>query len=297
MLFSIVTISFNQARWLGEAIDSVLAQAGPGVEIDYIVCDPGSKDDSRTIIDSYGPRIAHRVYEKDDGPADGLNRGFARASGEVFCYLNSDDVFLPGAFARVAAAFARHPEVDVFTGHGFAIDAESRVLRRIWSESHGRLRAGYSSHRQIQPSTFIRAEAFRKCGGFDPADRIMWDGDLLNSLYLSGARIRLLDAWLSGYRLHDESITSSGRGEEARDKAEDWQFERLIGRKPGKADRALRKALELSKHVSHPLRSFERIAYGPLYRRGQWQPSPLTPLARTLVGAPDVQGTGLKPLA
>ena len=105
--FSVVTISFNQARFLREAIESVLSQEGDGIEIEYIICDPGSKDDSRAIADSYGERIAHRVYERDDGPADGLNRGFAHATGDVFCYINSDDFFLPGAFARIARFLAQ----------------------------------------------------------------------------------------------------------------------------------------------------------------------------------------------
>src|SRR3546814_11032429 len=80
MRFSVVTISYNQAKFLRRAIDSVLNQSG--VDLEYIVVDPGSSDDSRAIIDSYGDRIGHRVYEPDQGPADGLNKGFAHATGK-----------------------------------------------------------------------------------------------------------------------------------------------------------------------------------------------------------------------
>src|SRR3546814_9345633 len=88
MRFSVVTISYNQAKFLRRAIDSVLNQSG--VDLEYIVVDPGSSDDSRAIIDSYGDRIGHRVYEPDQGPADGLNKGFAHATGDIYYYLNSD---------------------------------------------------------------------------------------------------------------------------------------------------------------------------------------------------------------
>src|SRR4051812_47863135 len=100
MRFSVVTISFNQCEFLERAMLSVLNQSD--VEIEYIVVDPGSSDGSRELIGRYRDRLAHLVLEKDDGPADGLNRGFAHATGDVYCYLNSDDMFAPGAFKIVA---------------------------------------------------------------------------------------------------------------------------------------------------------------------------------------------------
>src|SRR5450432_3341584 len=92
---SIVTISFNQAAYLEEAIRSVLDQDHPLVE--YIVVDPGSTDGSRDIIERYRGRIAKVLYEPDQGPADGLNHGFAHATGDVFACLNADDLLLPRA--------------------------------------------------------------------------------------------------------------------------------------------------------------------------------------------------------
>jgi len=94
MKFSIVTISYNQAQFLEKAILSVLNQEGVGLE--YIVVDPGSTDGSREIIERYRDRFGHVVFEKDHGPADGLNKGFQYATGDVYGYLNSDDVLLPG---------------------------------------------------------------------------------------------------------------------------------------------------------------------------------------------------------
>ena len=270
--FSCVTISFNQARWLPAAIDSVLRQRRDGIDVEYIVCDPGSPDESRSIIDSYGDQIAVRVYEKDAGPADGLNRGFAHATGDIYCYVNADDYLLPGAFKRVADWFAAHPDVDVVTGHAFAVDENGTFLRKVWSEPFGRLGFAYGVTVQIQPSTFIRAEAFRRCGGFDPNDRANWDGDLLVSLYLAGCRFGMMDDFLSAYRLQSESITSSGKLAQQHQNSADLRFERLMGRKPGRADRALGRALRLLKHARWPARTWERMARGPMFMRSGWKP-------------------------
>ena len=92
MKVSIVTISFNQARFLRRAITSVLSQDYPDIE--YIVVDPGSTDGSREIINAYGPRLASVIFDPDDGPADGLNRGFQLATGDVLAYINADDALL-----------------------------------------------------------------------------------------------------------------------------------------------------------------------------------------------------------
>ena len=94
---SIVTISYNQAQFLERTILSVLDQDYP--EIEYIVVDPGSTDGSREIIERYGSRISKVILRPDRGAADGLNSGFAEASGQILGFLNSDDTLLPGATA------------------------------------------------------------------------------------------------------------------------------------------------------------------------------------------------------
>src|SRR3974390_2320485 len=103
MKISIVTLSFNQRDYLQQALDSVLSQDYSNLE--YIVVDPGSIDGSRELIRSYGARIAHTIFEPDRGAADGLNRGFASATGDVFGFLNADDILLPGSLKRVASFF------------------------------------------------------------------------------------------------------------------------------------------------------------------------------------------------
>jgi glycosyltransferase involved in cell wall biosynthesis len=265
--FSVVTISFNQAEFLRAAIDSVIAQRGDGIDVQYIVCDPGSTDGSREIIAEYGDAIDVTLFDKDRGPADGLNKGFAHADGDIFCYLNSDDMFLPGAFVRAAAEFARDPAVDVICGHATVIDGAGRTLRRVWSEPFGRLTSAHGAHIQIQPATFIRAQAFARSGGFDINDRSNWDGDLLVSLFLTGARIKIVDAFLGAYRIHDQSITGTGRLIEAHHRSAAQRFERLMGRPPRASDRPVALLLRLLKHLRRPHRALERLRKGPLFAR------------------------------
>ena len=100
MKFSIVTISFNQAPYLETAIRSVLDQNYPDLE--YIIVDPGSTDGSRDIIERFRSRFAKIIFEPDQGPGDGLNKGFAHATGDILGYLNSDDALLPGALNGAA---------------------------------------------------------------------------------------------------------------------------------------------------------------------------------------------------
>ena len=263
--FSVVTISYNQAPFLRDSMDSVLAQEG--VPIEYFVCDPGSKDGSRDIVAEYDDPRLTPLFQPDSGPADGLNKGFAAAGGDIFYYLNADDIVLPGAFATVAARFAARPEVDVVCGHALVIDAEGKPLRRVWSESFSPYAVATGAHVQVQPATFIRSTAYRKAGGFDASDRANWDGGLLASLWLSGARFETIDAFLGCYRLHAQSITMSGALADQHRINADRTFERLMGRTPGRADRLAGHALRALKHLRYPGRTLERLRKGPIFRR------------------------------
>ena len=205
MKISLVTISFNQARYLEQAIRSVLDQDYSDLE--YIVVDPGSTDGSRDLIARYSDRITHVVLEPDKGPADGLNKGFARASGEIFGYLNSDDVLLPGALARVAAAFQAYPDADLVYGHGYVIDNAGQMVRLCRSDRFSLRRSAYGNSIIMQQAAFWRREAFAAVGGFNARNRLSWDGEFWIDLALAGKRFRRMDEYWACFRIHDESIT------------------------------------------------------------------------------------------
>ena len=168
MKVSIVTISFNQARFLPRALASVLSQDYPDIE--YIVVDPGSTDGSRAVIDSHRERLARVVLDSDNGPADGLNRGFEFATGDVLAYVNADDAFLPGAVHEAVAYLDAHPAVDVVYGDGYMVDVDGNVLRTIESSPFNLRRYAYGSVMVLQQATFIRRSAYDRTDGFNVAE-------------------------------------------------------------------------------------------------------------------------------
>jgi glycosyltransferase involved in cell wall biosynthesis len=262
MKISVVTISYNQAEFLRECIDSVLNQNYSNIE--YIIVDPGSTDGSREIIDSYGDRVI-KIYENDAGPSDGLNKGFAIASGDIFCYLNSDDVFLPAAFEKISSYFNEHKNVDVICGHGQIIDGNSEIKRNVFSDRFNIRAAAYGSCLAIQPSTFFKKSAFEMVGGFNLNNKSNWDGELLIDMALAGAKIEVINQFLSCYRVHGESITGTGRLFDAHTKHSKKMFEKIMGRSLRKPDAWFQYFFRIRKHMLNPKATIERIRKGPVF--------------------------------
>lgn len=205
---SIVTLSFNQAPYLAAAIASIVDQGYP--DLDYIVVDPGSSDGSRAIIEGYRDRITTVLLDPDQGPADGLNKGFAAATGEIFGYINADDLMLPGSLARIAAHFA-DPAVDAILGRGMIIDRDGRTARRAGSSRFDLADFGHGAMTFLQQGHYFRRNAFDRAGGFNIANRTSWDAELLVDMALAGVQpINVPDA-LGAFRLYGDTITGSGR--------------------------------------------------------------------------------------
>jgi glycosyltransferase involved in cell wall biosynthesis len=179
MKLSIVTISYNQRRFVEQAIRSVLDQDYDDFE--YIVVDPGSTDGSREVVDKYRDRLTAIVFEPDGGPADGLNKGFARARGDLYGYLNADDYFLPGALRRVEQCF-RNCDCDVIIGNSLIVDHANRVRRYHYSDRFNLVAYAYGHAQIMQASTFFKSSIFHAVGGFNPGNSSSWDGELLVEL-------------------------------------------------------------------------------------------------------------------
>jgi glycosyltransferase involved in cell wall biosynthesis len=203
---SIVTISFNQGRFLERAIRSVLEQDHEDIE--YIVVDPGSTDGSRDIIERYRSRIAKIIFEPDNGPANGLNKGFAAATGDILGCINADDAYLPGAIRKAVAAFRSRPDASVIYGHSYIVDSTGRVVRRSRSVPFNLRLYAYGGVVVMQQSTFFSRQAFKKVGGFNENNRSSWDGELLVDFARCGCRFALVDDYWSLYAIYPGSVTA-----------------------------------------------------------------------------------------
>jgi glycosyltransferase involved in cell wall biosynthesis len=235
MKVSVVTVSFNQARYLRRALDSVLAPEQGDVE--YIVVDPGSTDGSREILEEYRPRLAQLILEPDTGPAHGLNRGFACATGEIFGYLNADDELLPGAVTGAVRAFETEPRLDIVCGHGVISDEDGRTIRRFRSQRITPWLYVRGGANVLQQAAFVRAAAFRRVGGFNESNRTSWDAELFLDIALDGGQVKVVDELWGRFRIHGESISGSGSLVEDYRRDRDRLFAKVEGRTPLPRDR------------------------------------------------------------
>ncbi|GAG62509.1 unnamed protein product [marine sediment metagenome] len=123
---SVITPSYNQGRFLEKTILSVLNQNYPNLE--YIIIDGGSTDESINIIKKYENYIDYWVSEKDRGQADALNKGFKKATGDIIGWQNSDDIYLPSVFLKIAELFKQNPKIDIIYGNRFDIDEDNNII-------------------------------------------------------------------------------------------------------------------------------------------------------------------------
>jgi glycosyltransferase involved in cell wall biosynthesis len=208
--FSIVTPSFNQGQFIGETIESVLQQNYKSFQ--YIVQDADSKDDTCRVVTSYkDPRLLAN-FEKDNGQADALNRGFGQTHGEILGYLNSDDLLMPGALSHVAEYFASHPDVDAVYGDRLIIDESSHVV------GHWRLPPHDPAVISIvdyvpQETLFWRRSLWERVGArFDDSLSFAMDWDLILRFQSAGAKIVHLPIFLGAFRVHLSQKTHAAIG-------------------------------------------------------------------------------------
>ncbi len=217
--FSIVTPSYQQARFLGQTMRSVLDQQ-PGVECQYVVRDGGSTDGSADLIRRQAPRLHAWTSAPDHGQADAIAQGFAQTSGrpdDIMGWINSDDFYLPGALAYVADYFATHPDVDVVYGNRIVVDEESREVARWFLPRHDDEVLRLNDF-VPQETLFWRRRAWDRIGGLDTSFHFAVDWDLLLRLQAAGARIVRVPYFLACFRSHAAQKTSAamhstGQGE------------------------------------------------------------------------------------
>lgn len=201
-LVSIVTPSFNQAEFLEETICSVLNQDYQNLE--YIIVDGGSQDESLEIINKYANRLAWWVSESDRGQTDAINKGFSRAKGEILAWLNSDDTYLPGAISEAIEFLESYPEIGMVYGDTNLINMDGEVIGKFPARQtdNRRLMRGYVHI--PQQAAFFRAHIWREVGPLDPSFYFAMDYDLWVRISQQ-TPIQYLPRLWANFRLHGEA--------------------------------------------------------------------------------------------
>ena len=203
---SIVTPSFNQARYLEAAIQSVLSQNYPRLE--YIIVDGGSTDGSVEIIKRYESKLAWWVSEKDRGQTDAINKGFAHAKGNFLAWINSDDTYEPNAILSAVKFLQQHPEVGLVYGDANYINEDGRIIGRFPAAQTDlvRLRRGYVHI--PQQAAFFRADLWRAVEPLDPSFYFAMDYDLWVRL-AARSQVKYIPQMWANFRLHKSGKTIS----------------------------------------------------------------------------------------
>jgi glycosyltransferase involved in cell wall biosynthesis len=192
---SIITPSFNQSAFLAQAMRSVLEQGY--ADIEYIVVDGGSTDGSIQIIKEHADRLAWWVSETDVGQADAINKGLARAHGEIVAWLNSDDFYLPGAVRAAVRSLGENPGAALVYGNMQAVDERGRLMNLL-------------RYRQVsledllcfqiigQPAVFFRRSALENAGRLDTSLHLLLDHQLWIKIALQGPILHIDETWAAG---------------------------------------------------------------------------------------------------
>jgi glycosyltransferase involved in cell wall biosynthesis len=246
---SVVMPSFNHRQFIERSLLSVLNQRYANVEL--IVVDGGSTDGTVDIIRKYEQHLAYWISEPDKGQSDALNKGFARATGDIYGWLNSDDLYTPVALHRAVAAFLANPGTKIVHGDWMTIDSDDRTIEREYSFDFNLNHFKYEGFVLNAQATFWRPEVHRRFGGFDQSLHNTMDYQMLLAFGINegnAAFLRIPDI-LGCFRRHEDQKTGGAGPRVANE-------HRLMAQRYGYADKYL---------------ALGRVKYGYYrLRRGYW---------------------------
>jgi glycosyltransferase involved in cell wall biosynthesis len=212
-LISIVVPSFNQGKYIGQTIESIIGQSYPRIEL--IIMDAGSTDDTRDVVRKYESSISHFVSEPDRGQADAVNKGFRVAKGDICSWINSDDMYMPGAFAKAADLIGSYNELKfVYGGSLYMCEGKSKRSAH-WPPPYDAEKLRYRDY-LVQPSTFWTRALWEKTGGVDDSFQYALDWEFFVRASKICPFIRCED-YLAIIRIHPTTKTTTGGGKRHRE--------------------------------------------------------------------------------
>ncbi len=203
---SIITPSFNQGNFLEETILSVLEQGYPNLE--FMIIDGGSTDQSVEIIKKYAPHLSYWVSEKDQGQTHAINKGFKRASGELINWLNSDDMLVPGALMKLAQAVLNQPKADVYYGDYEAVNGEGKTLYHRKSAPYHPNTLFWGRQLSSQPAVFFRRYLLNRLGWLNENQQFCMDTEFWIRVARSGAVFSQVTDPIGITRVHGDAKTT-----------------------------------------------------------------------------------------
>ncbi|HEX7490425.1 MAG TPA: glycosyltransferase family 2 protein [Candidatus Limnocylindrales bacterium] len=260
MRISIVTPVLNGMPWLPEAVESVARQL-EDVEVEHLIRDGGSTDGSREWLIEHAGLGYQLVMEKDAGQTDALAIGFDNATGDIFGWLNADDVLEPGALKHVTRAFEANPDAAIVSGSCLLIDPDGAILGAILTPPKPELEELLRHPTNLaQPATFFKAEAYRRVGGLNRRYDLAMDVALWFSLARVGRVVLLRDFVLARFRLHPRAKSVMAAAAASR---EDLAIRRQHGMPlTSRAGRALVRTGMVDPILGWPRRTAKRIMRG-----------------------------------
>ena len=209
MKVSVVTPSYQQVQFIERTLQSVASQSAPGMDIEHVVFDGGSTDNTVEILKRFSPPVQW-VSKKDKGQTDAVNQGICATDGEIIGWLNSDDIYYPGAIVRVVDYFSAHPEIDVVYGMADHIDLKDHAFESYPSESWD-----FERLKDIcficQPALFFRRRVVEVHGLLDESLNYCMDYAYWLRLGKAGVRFAYLEEKLAGSRLYADNKTLGAR--------------------------------------------------------------------------------------